>query len=105
MRELDPAEAADGSTDPQTLADPPDRLLGSSANSRVTPREQRMGPSLNERIAAEVTEDPPKHVGRLVDPESEDQLDVTAELVAHEVEPDAIDLSAEEAAMHEQRRV
>lgn len=76
MRELDPAEAADGETDPVDLAQ----------------RPEATGPQGTERT--------PQSAGRLVEPEAEDQPDITAEMIASQAEREPVDLTAEEAAVH-----
>ncbi len=101
MREMDPSEAADGETDPQTLADPPERPLGVEAFG-TTAAESEQGESLDERLRQEEPDGADEEsVGRLVDVEAEDQPDVTREAVGRAVPQDQRDLSAEEAAVHE----
>ena len=101
MREMDPSEAADGETDPQTLADPPERPMAVEGFG-TTGEEEVRGESLDERLRQEdqsLADD--YQVGRLVDVEAEDQPDITPELVGHSVTQDERDMSAEEAAIHE----
>lgn len=101
MREMDPSEAADGETDPQTLADPPERSMAVEGFGTTAEEEER-GESLDERLRQEdqgLADDQP--LGRLVDVESEDQPDITPELVGRSIPQDQRDLSAEEAAIHE----
>lgn len=101
MREMDPSEAADGETDPQTLADPPDRPMAVEGFG-TTAEEGERGETLEERLRQEdqsLSED--HHAIRLTDIEAEDQPDITPELVGFAIPQDQRELSAEEAAMHE----
>ena len=101
MREMDPSEAADGETDPQTLADPPERPMAVEGFGTTADEEIR-GESLDERLRQEDQGSSADHQAeRLIDIESEDQPDVTPELVGHSVSQDERDMSAEEAAIHE----
>ena len=101
MREMDPSEAADGETDPQTLADPPERPMAVEGFG-TTAEEGGRGETLDERLSQEDQGDAADQpLGILVDVEAEDQPDITPELVGFAIPQDQRELSAEEAAMHE----
>ena len=92
---------------PEEPETPPDAPEGVNQHG-VTAGEQLSGEPLDSRLADEVPEvdfnatDPPAEseaeAGLIVEPESEDQVDTTAEAIGQLV--DENELSAEEAAVH-----
>ncbi|HVF11664.1 MAG TPA: hypothetical protein VNA87_01120, partial [Actinomycetota bacterium] len=98
MREMDPSEAADGETDPQTLADPPDMPMAVEGFG-TTAEEGERGETLDERLRQEDQGSAADQLlGRVIDIEAEDQPDITPELIGFAIPQDQRELSAEEAA-------
>lgn len=121
----DAAPEGDGSSEPQVPALPGDDYLGVNAHG-TTLQEQLEGPSLTERLEAEVPEPDPyaepagrrpsdneldtenrllsdpegMYPGRLVESDEGAHTDLDKELVAREALGAGDDLSPEELAMH-----
>ena len=109
--DLDPVSALTGD-DPdeveQTRYDPPDREPYNLKHA-PTPREEREGESLDEKLAEEVPdisvddvgfEEQQPRAGRLVDTDYGDLRDTEKDEVAFDVGPAGYASSAEEAAVH-----